>query len=95
MCVWDWDYGDNGLNGWNACVGTTNGAHPNQKCTQQWVKINLFYNPPPQRIACHEMGHSVGLRHSDDQASCMKSTAAGGNSNVLTAHDKSHLNLQY
>lgn len=95
MCVYDSDYGDNGLNGWNSCVGTTAGADPNQTCTQQYVRINLFFSPPAQRIACHELGHGVGLRHSDDQASCMKRSAEGGNSNLLTAHDKGHLNAEY
>lgn len=95
MCVYDSDYGDNGLNGWNSCVGTTAGSDPDQTCTKQYVRINLFFSPPAQRIACHEMGHGVGLRHSDDQASCMKRTADGGNSQLLTAHDKGHLNTQY
>jgi Dual-action HEIGH metallo-peptidase len=95
VCVYDADYGDNGLNGWNACWGTTSGAHPNQQCSVAWVRINEFYSPPAKRIACHELGHSVGLRHTMDQASCLKRTADGGNSSDLTAHDRAHINNTY
>ncbi len=95
LCVFDDNYGDNGVNGWNACAGVTGGSHPNQVCSLDWVRINLFYGPPPKRIACHEIGHSVGLQHTSDQASCMKSTGDGGNSEVLTSHDKAHLNAAY
>jgi len=95
LCVYDSNYGDNGVNGWNSCVAGFSGSHPNQKCEQQWVRINQFFDPPAQRIACHEMGHSVGLRHTGDQASCLKQTILGGNSERLTAHDKGHLNDNY
>jgi hypothetical protein len=95
LCVFDSDYGNNNLNGWNACAGSIIGQHPTQKCSVDWVRINLRYSPPAQRIACHEMGHAVGLRHTSDQASCLKTTQAGGASQVLTEHDKAHLNAQY
>ena len=95
VCVYDADYGDNGLNGWNACAGVTSGSHPDQQCSLSWVRINLEYSPPAKRIACHELGHSLGLRHTSTQASCMKRTADGGNSSDLTAHDRSHINSNY
>lgn len=95
VCVFDANYGDNGLNGWNACAGSTSGSHPNQQCSLAWVRINQFYSPPAKRIACHELGHSVGLRHTSTQASCLKRTADGGNSSTLTAHDIAHLNAAY
>lgn len=95
VCVYDDDYGDIGLNGWNACAGATSGVHPSQTCSLQWVRINLYYSPPAKRIACHELGHSVGLRHTADQASCLKTTASGGTSSDLTPHDIDHLNARY
>lgn len=95
LCVYDADYGDNGYNGWNQCIGTVVGADPNRTCSQQRVQINQFYSPPAQRIACHEMAHSVGLRHTQEQASCVKRTADGGNSQVLSSHDIGHLNARY
>jgi hypothetical protein len=95
VCIFDSDYGDNGLNGWNACSGPTSGSHPNQRCGVQWVRINTRYSPPANRIVCHEVGHSVGLRHTSTQASCLKSTADGGNSSTLTSHDTGHINATY
>ncbi len=94
-CIYDSDYGDNGLNGWNACDGPTSGSHPNMRCATQWVRINQQYNPPANRIVCHEVAHSVGLRHTSEQASCVKRTADGGNSSTLSTHDRGHLNATY
>ena len=87
-CVYDSYYGNNGFNGWNACVGSTVGSHGGQVCTLTWVRINQTYSPPAKRIACHELGHSVGLRHTSSSASCMKTSASGGTSAVLNNHDK-------
>lgn len=95
LCVYDFDYGDNGLNGWNACGWDTIGSHPDQICTWDWVRVNLFFSPPPKRIMCHEVAHSVGLRHTQEQASCVKKTADGGDSAVLSAHDIGHINAEY
>lgn len=95
LCVYDENYGDNGLNGWASCFGTTVGAHPNQVCTVAWVRINQFFSPPAKRIACHEMGHTVGLRHTQEQASCLKRTIDGGNSSQLSPHDDAHVNARY
>ena len=95
VCVYDDDYGNNGVNGWNQCIGNVVGQDPNRTCSQGRVLINLFYSPPANRIACHELAHSVGLRHTEDQGSCVKPTAWGGNSQVLTNHDKNHLNNRY
>ncbi|WP_444663312.1 M57 family metalloprotease [Cellulomonas sp. CW35] len=95
LCVFDAEYGDNGLAAWNACAGTTSGRHPTMVCSTQYVRINRYYSPPANRIACHEMGHSIGLRHSSEASSCLKSAAEGGTSQTLTSHDKAHINGTY
>lgn len=41
---------------------------------------------------CEEIGHSVGLAHSDENASCMSQQWSKTN---LTIHDKTHLNNIY
>ncbi len=95
VCVYDAHYGDNGINGWNACAGSTFGQHPDQKCSVAWVRINETYDPPEKRIACHEMAHSIGLRHTSEQASCVKRTSDGGDSSQLSPHDEGHINAEY
>lgn len=95
VCVFDSDYGDNGFNGWNQCAGDTSGAHPNRRCSLGFVKINLYFSPPAKRIACHELGHSIGLRHSGNDASCMKTTQDGGSSARLANHDVGHVDDEY
>ena len=92
LSVFDSNYGDNGLNGWNQCAGDTTGSHPNQVCSLGFVKINLFYDPPAAHIACHEMGHSIGLRHTTNDGSCLKQN---GPSSALTTHDESQINGHY
>ena len=37
----------------------------------------------------------LSLRHTGEQASCMKRSAEGGNSQVLTPHDVEHINNHY
>jgi hypothetical protein len=96
-CVFDEDYGDNGLNGWNACDATygTYGSHPNKVCDNQWVRINTFYNPPAVRIACHEIAHSVGLRHNSDIYSCVMPSSSGGVWSFLSSTDLADINSHY
>lgn len=92
VCVFDFDYGDNNLYGWNACAGSYSGTHPNMVCELNYTRINLHYAPPAMRIACHELGHSVGLRHTIDSASCMRPTSLGGTSSRLSnPHDYNHI----
>jgi hypothetical protein len=100
LCTFDADYGDNDLYGWNACAGTVNGAHPNQTCSMAWVRFNLHYAPPDNDfrfVACHEIGHSVGLRHADpitNPDSCLR---ADLNATPISpsGHDRNHINANY
>ena len=93
VCVFDINAGDNGVNGWNACSGPIFGSHPSQRCQIQWVRINQFYSPSPSRIACHELAHTVGLKHTTDDNSCVYTINLPSGS--LTTHDKAHINANY
>lgn len=42
-------------------------------------------------VACHELGHTVGLRHSSETASCVYSQVPP--TTALTNHDRNHLNF--
>jgi len=97
-CFFDDNYGNNNLLGWNACFGSVTGTHPNQVCSIQFTRLNTAYSANgslSQYNACHEMAHTVGLRHSTDSASCLMTFASGGSSSTLTAHDRAHVNAQY
>jgi hypothetical protein len=91
-CVFDQNFGANGLAGWNACAGTTSGSHPNQVCSVTWVRINQHYFVPLTQLACHELGHSVGLRHTSSTSSCLNT---GGSASTLSTHDRAHLTNEY
>lgn len=100
--VYDYTYGANGIWGWVHCPPNNTGvggAHPNRWCRGQTLKYNLSYpgafdtDFERRYMACHEMGHTVGLRHSGNTASCMYANVA--TSNYLDAHDNSHINAQY
>lgn len=95
VCVFDFDYGNNGLLGWNACAGTTSGSHPNQQCSVSWVKINENYSPPATTIACHELAHATGLRHTSSSSSCVNTVVNSSTSKRLSSHDRNHLETEY
>lgn len=41
---------------------------------------------------CHEIGHSVGLRHTSNTQSCLN---VNNTSQVLSQHDKDHINARH
>lgn len=97
VCVYDGNYHDNGFWGWNACDDWTEGSHPNMICHHNVTRFNHYYESEPnydyQHIACHELGHTVGLRHDWRTSSCMNGN--GVYSNTLSSHDKNHINGYY
>lgn len=48
-----------------------------------------------QELGCHEVGHTVGLKHTSNDASCMKTDAAGRSSKTLSGHDIAHVNNRH
>lgn len=94
--VADSNFGDNGVIGWVNCPAgaTETGSNPNRRCYGQRLNYNLYNGYEGQwdtqfggrNMACHELGHTVGLRHeaAGDNPSCMKTDATPDNSDAST-----------
>lgn len=94
-CGYDWccDEGG-GVIGLGNCLSTNWWG----KCEQHQIRYDNDYTRNVsawrrQSLACHEMGHTVGLAHRETDTSCM--TDKSVTSRYLSAHDKSHINSNY
>lgn len=102
--VWayDWWYGNNGAHAWVNCPADNTGMG-SYGINLTWCRgQDLIFNATLQLsgtsakrgIACHELGHTVGLRHGSETASCMYDQVPPTTS--LTYHDRNvHLNPFY
>lgn len=99
--VYDYDYGENGLVAWVHCPpgATTGGTFTSGWCKGQKLRFNNaylgYYDTYDERahVACHELGHTVGLRHETGGLnSCMD---FGTPYKDLTPHDRTEINDNY
>jgi hypothetical protein len=111
VIVFAGDYGENGAAGWVYCPSDApQGVNPSgdRWCRHQELHLNLnpryavFFGDEASRnhVACHELGHTVGLRHwgnppqtsgSQVGATCMNSNTPDGPTE-LHAFDVDHIN---
>lgn len=66
-------------------------------CIQANVHFNLNYGystSTAQELACHEVGHSVGLGH-NNSGGCLNETVGVGGGPLLGDHNVSHINTWY
>ena len=89
--------------GWVECKpgSVTSGSHPSLRCGYQYLWLNSAHIDTVNGdsnyvagIACHEIGHSVSLRHSSEAASCMQDPAIAFQW-FPTNHDRVHLAARY
>lgn len=108
VIVFDLYWGDGPI-GWVDCpaAASQGGVHPGHWCFGQSLYWNQTFTARPdwidfQRhyVACHETGHTLGLRHTqwdpgypNPTGSCMFADIA--HSRVLTSHDINHINASY
>jgi hypothetical protein len=111
VIVYSNDYGENGAAGWVYCPSDSpQGVNPagDRWCRQQELHFNLnpryaiFFSDDASRdhVTCHEMGHTIGLRHWGNPpqtdgpevgATCMNSNTPDGPT-TLHQFDIDHIN---
>lgn len=82
--------------GYCASSATYGGSDPNCWCRPQVLTYNLSYSAgvgQPYYLACHELGHTVGLRHYN-HVTCMVNADLTGEK-VITPHERDHINSRY
>lgn len=101
VIIADFDYGNNGYTGWTECVPGTEliGAHPYRSCDSQKIRFNgnsryaweVDTHNERLTLACHEIGHTLGLWHfANSDKSCLNNNAL-----VTSNHDDAHINFNY
>jgi hypothetical protein len=64
------------------------------QCNKGTMRFNLSWGTPTAVLACHEVGHSVGLDHSLETSSCMVQPTSP-TADDFSTHDRSHINGYY
>lgn len=99
VLVWEVDNPATSFVAWVDCYGAQTGSNPNKRCQVIALYANsdnfdTSVNGNYQKgIACHELGHTVGLRHTSG-TSCLVNPPSGTRL-TLPAHDKNHLKAAY
>jgi len=105
------NYGANGAWAWGACMDpplyagsrpADGHTHGHNWCKPQLLHWNTYYASnfstltKKYAIACHELSHTIGLRHSSETGSCMRNPPTTPTiDTTLTSHDLSHINVHY
>ena len=98
---YDYEFGLNGIYGWTTCASGAayGGSYPSRWCKPQNLNLNISYSAvydtqtERRSIACHELGHTLGLQHAPDWSTCMYDGYYV--STWINAHEVDHINAQY
>lgn len=98
VCAFDDTYGVTGWDGIYDCVGTVTGSNPTARCSRGRVRFNLSApgSAAALSLACEEMGHAVGLLHTESQqySTCLI-RPVNTNYTWWSPHDIAHVNAHY
>lgn len=111
VAAMDNDYGNNGIAAWVDCpaantgIGTRNASPETRWCRGQYLRFNgnavvrndyFATGLRTEFLACHELGHTIGLRHRNVDGSCLATFGAGAlRQETLAPHDRLHVNAWY
>ncbi len=104
VLVTDWDYPEwPDVAGWVECLDYVNGtpAHPNAQCDRAKLRFNESFvqaintRADSKAVACHEIGHTFGLRHTFATDTCMEGFWHEDMRTLTSVHDDAHLNARY
>lgn len=100
--VKDQTAGMNGAWAWGACdvAASYGGTDPKRWCKPEILTWNLSYEATKyptttnkRDVACHELGHTMGLRHTVDSTSCMVN--ASQFTTTTSTDDRNDLTVNY
>lgn len=102
VIVMDGYFGTSEYAGWTECsdVAAYGGSGRYRWCQPQFIFYNLsrtgYFSTGSRRrmIACHEMGHTIGLQHTTANASCME-VDANTSETIRQDHEVPHLENLY
>ncbi len=93
IALYSQNEGDAGYYGYYQCVTELS----SEICSHAHIVFNTFYETTTQirkSTACHEVGHSVGLKHKNDYDGCMHSDEEFP-IDYGDPHDLNHLSSKY
>lgn len=81
-----------GVLGYSVCIA----LNAQGECERSDIRFDTSLYPQytthqKQSLACHEVGHSIGLDHEGLNRNCMQQGSVGLQATVYTTHDKNHM----
>lgn len=81
-------------------LATCDDLSSTSRCESHTLRYNLHWTSLQgvalrRRLACHEHGHGIGLKHRSTETGCMPSGADSWSVSDYSPHDKNHLTANY
>ena len=98
--AWTWCWADESTQYGGSAANHTRYCYPQEIRFNLSYKANYSTQARTNAIACHEMGHTLGLRHNNASSGCMKdpptdTAPVDYNYTDITSHENQHLEAGY